>query len=56
MKRNPNTTTVSFSLDSDSAKKLYTFCEQADISVSRWIRRLVIKKLDEITLMGEDYE
>lgn len=56
MRRDPRTTTVSFSLTAEQAKKLYDFCDTADISVSKFVSRLVIAKLEQIHVMGADNE
>lgn len=50
----PNKFTVSFSLDRESYDKLVKFCETGDISMSKWLRTLVVKKLAEIKILGEE--
>ena len=50
----PNKFTISVSLDREHYDKLIKFCETADISRSKWCRALIVKKLDEIKILGEE--
>ena len=47
-KKEPKTTTVAFALTAEEAEKLYNYCIDNNISVSAFVRDLVIKKLNRI--------
>lgn len=47
---------VSTALTEEDYKKLFKFAEQVDIAVSKLVRRWIKEHLDNIKLMGEDYD
>lgn len=55
-KQQPNKLIVSTALTVEDYKKLFKFAEQVDIAVSKLVRRWIKEHLDNIVLMGEDYE
>lgn len=55
-KQQPNKLVVSTALTAEDYEKLFKFSEQVEISVSKLVRRWIKEHLDNIRLMGEDYE
>lgn len=55
-KQKPNKLVVSTALTVEDYEKLFKFAEQVDIAVSKLVRRWIKEHLDNIVLMGEDYE
>lgn len=43
--KSPTTTTVSFALTADEAEKLYVHCDELGISVSKFVRNLILEKI-----------
>lgn len=43
--KEPKTTTVSVSLTAAEAERLYNICDAAGITVSKFIRQLIIEKI-----------
>lgn len=55
-KQKPNKLVVSTALTAEDYEKLFKFAEQVDVAVSKIVRRWIKEHLDNIKLMGEDYE